>query len=382
MHTPPGTSLQPPPTPSPLYNTLPRPPTEISCAASHYTLFLSLHQHRPHICAGNKCQARLSETSMTAAATTNGLKEASLALSILLVLSVPVVLYRQSPQQSAPNGAATRAMTAWSLALWRFNRSKGAIATIEGTSGPDALDATDPLQRAWARARPVFDGVEGCHGAENSRDVCSTCNASFVRDFPLGPEAIRRSLVPGDPCPFVRAANKIRAGEQLNISVIGGSMTFGHGCVDGERRERSCAWSSRLAKKLGAILGRNAESSFSVHNLARPGWAYSQWAENVAAIAQVKGTDVVIVDLTVNSQAYKTDYIGNMRSLDMFLQSLHSLQTGPGGGFAVMFVETFRTCAFTASDCDIHCPNRDARGNISTVLGAGTSQLYTWCNVW
>lgn len=226
-----------------------------------------------------------------------------------------------------------------------------------------------------------FDSIAGCAGEGNDPELCNECSQRFTSSYPLTIDDVQRSLVPGNFCNFRHIADKVRSAEPLHIYVVGGSMTAGHGCVDGNRQDATCAWPSRLKSKLSAYF--NA-SEVHVHNVARPGWDYGTFVENPDAIEELVEADVVIVDLVVNSQAYGAeDLEKHMTDVDAFLSYL-TRPTLSGASrwnsHAILFVETFRTCAFSDLDCNYHCAPEQQGHTVCDL--AGQPRTYSWCNRW
>ena len=149
-------------------------------------------------------------------------------------------------------------------------------------------------------------------------------------------------------------------------------MTFGHNCYDSNLGiGPDCAWPARLA-----LLLKDAHSpKVTVSNIAQPSWGYKHWIES-GKLQELGGADLVIIDLAVNTQNY-LDAFAQMRHLDCLL---HGILAGPDAP-AVLFVETFRSCAFEDADCDFHCAPLE-QGSMAVDIGSGGVKNYTWCNRW
>ena len=116
-------------------------------------------------------------------------------------------------------------------------------------------------------------------------------------------------------------------------------------------------------------------------SIAKPAWGYDAFLRNPQEMEILKEADVVIVDLVANSQGYKAAQLEEyMTVVDAFLSHLHQLHLQSDNKFAILFVETFRTCAFSQSDCNDHCPSGQQGYMMSEI--AGPPRSYSWCNRW
>lgn len=139
------------------------------------------------------------------------------------------------------------------------------------------------------------------------------CNATFSKKHPLTAADYERSFTPGGACSMPRGLlDALETGSrEVTISVVGGSMTHGVKCLDGEHsscRDKmcenfKCAWPNKMQSRLQQLF---PAGRVSVRNKARSGWSYSTWLES-GAIDMLVETDVLIIDLQINSQ------VGRMR---------------------------------------------------------------------
>jgi hypothetical protein len=91
---------------------------------------------------------------------------------------------------------------------------------------------------------------------------------------------------------------RLRAGDTIRMAVVGGSMTYGSGCNDGDRDNYACAWPRRFQERLQQVF---PDANISVSNLAQPGWSYTPWLTS-GLVDSLVAFDVVLIDLLVNSQ--------------------------------------------------------------------------------
>jgi hypothetical protein len=92
--------------------------------------------------------------------------------------------------------------------------------------------------------------------------------------------------------------NKLHAGDELRITVVGGSVTFGTHCQDLTATGTECAWPQRMQDRLQQVF---SNANITVRNSARPGHSYRSWLES-GDLMQLLDTDILLVDLQVNSQ--------------------------------------------------------------------------------
>jgi hypothetical protein len=142
-------------------------------------------------------------------------------------------------------------------------------------------------------------GVRECHG-EGDNSICQWCNSTLTKHHPLKFQHFQRAYLPGRACSMPTAVlQKLRYGEPLQISVLGGSMTEGVACNDGFRKESACAWPSRLQERLMQVY---PAANITVSNKARRGSHYGAWLEAGDLETFLDGADILIIDLQVNSQ--------------------------------------------------------------------------------
>lgn len=92
---------------------------------------------------------------------------------------------------------------------------------------------------------------------------------------------------------------RLQSGLPVRIVAIGGSMTAGHACFDGDRNGRACAWPQRMQERLLQMFPDH--SNITVANMATPGQDYTA-ALSSGRIRNMIDADVLLVDLQVNSQ--------------------------------------------------------------------------------
>jgi hypothetical protein len=150
-----------------------------------------------------------------------------------------------------------------------------------------------PEQPRWA-----FKGVQKASMTDGEADLIPLCNATFVERHPLTDSDYERSYTPGGPCSMPPGLlQKIQSGAAVKIIVVGGSMTRGRACFDGNRTLETCAWSSRLQARLNEVF---QDSNITVVNKALPGFSYSNWTGS-GMFGGLVDADVLIVDEQVNS---------------------------------------------------------------------------------
>jgi hypothetical protein len=159
----------------------------------------------------------------------------------------------------------------------------------------------------------------------------------------------------------------------VDIAVIGGSMTYGHNCHDSVLGDlKDCAWPRRLEQLL-----RTLNPKIVVHNNARPGWGYENWLYDWSLRSH--HPDLYIIDLAVNAQSFAKSPLQLQQVLDVFLHTLlRRKQTMNNASYAILFLETFRTCSIHVDDCDKHCVFEE-QGQMHSNL---TNLSYSWCNGW
>jgi hypothetical protein len=111
----------------------------------------------------------------------------------------------------------------------------------------------------------------------------------------------------------------------LHISVLGGSWTYGRFCFDGVRNDTACAWPARLQDRLREVY---PAANISISNKARPGNHYRPWLAAGDLETVLDGTDIVIIDLQVNSQVRSGSGLvstGSSRASSMF--AFHRVHT-------------------------------------------------------
>lgn len=145
----------------------------------------------------------------------------------------------------------------------------------------------------------TFAGVQECV-SEGHGELCFWCNRTFTADYPLKhSQHFERSFLAGGPCSMPPAIlAKLHTGVPVRIVTVGGSMTAGHGCINGAKKGQTCAWPQRMQERLLQVLPR---ANITVTNMAVPGHDYTAALSSGRVHNAIKA-DVLIVDLQVNSQ--------------------------------------------------------------------------------
>lgn len=112
----------------------------------------------------------------------------------------------------------------------------------------------------------------------------------------------------------------LQSGQAVRITVVGGSVTVGHNCKDGNKTGTSCAWPQQLQQRLQQVF---PNASITLRNKARPAYSYRNWLESGAMLDLLVDTDILLVDLQVNSQ------VGMLMQVVMHQLECHRL---PGCG--------------------------------------------------
>lgn len=157
------------------------------------------------------------------------------------------------------------------------------------------------------------------HLLENSiEDILQT------NSFPMNDRTrLDSSLSFPNPCPFrEKILQKMSKNETINITVIGGSNTYGTGIKEDERYK--LRWSTLLSNYLNSGW---YSGNFNVINIAKSGWSIQIWNERMDEIAKTS-PDLLITDFTVND----TDEM-RYRSLqtlyNIFLKVIETLEYKP-----------------------------------------------------
>ena len=143
-----------------------------------------------------------------------------------------------------------------------------------------------------SRAR-FAQGEDSCHNIEGDEATCEWCSNSFAEQYPLSVEDFQHSFFEGNPCLWKELTRKLDAGEDIQIGVIGGSMTAGVGCYVPRGQ---CAWPVKLEQMFNS-------SKVTVHNYAIGGANYDHYLAN--GDLQHIECDLMLVDLAVNAQSYQ-----------------------------------------------------------------------------
>lgn len=214
----------------------------------------------------------------------------------------------------------TAALAAFWVMFWSSqplvrSTSSGPPAVVSAARGHDSygsdstLPALNPaagLDGDGAAAWPSdihytswqFKGVQMPRVAEGDIELVPICNASFVRQYPLTSTDFKRSYIPGSPCSMPPGLlQKMSSGQPVTITVVGGSMTQGRRCIDGQRWQRECSWTSRLQDRLRETF---PTGNITVQNKAIPGFSYNHWLQSGMLDGLVQA-DVMIIDEQVNS---------------------------------------------------------------------------------
>ena len=205
-------------------------------------------------------------------------------------------------------------------------------------------------------------GTRGGPGPEGDKRMCYVCRELLTEKYPLSAADFERSFTPGETC-YWRELAKKWGKEDISIAVLGGSMTFGHSCVDKVLGQwTDCAWASRLEK----LLINAGITNVKVDNRAMPMHNY----ENSVATGYYHNLDhdLILIDFSVNTYEYYFKPAGNlvqMHDLDVMLQVLrHHNPTKP-----IMKINTF--------DRDQGC-SYDQKGGMNYNI-SGEAGEYQWC---
>ena len=128
---------------------------------------------------------------------------------------------------------------------------------------------------------------------EGDEATCEWCSNSFAEQYPLRVEDFQHSFFEGNPCLWKELTRKLDAGEDIQIGVIGGSMTAGVGCYVPRGQ---CAWPVKLEQMFNS-------SKVTVHNYAIGGVNYDHYLAK--GDLQHIECDLMLVDLAVNAQSYR-----------------------------------------------------------------------------
>lgn len=194
--------------------------------------------------------------------------------------------------------------------------------------------------------------------------------------YPLSSTQFQHSFTPGARKTWSRVVEHLEKGNDVNIVVIGGSMTTGSGCGprSSDGTYLSCAWSTYVS----SWLTRQYPSwKITLTNIAIGGMSAGNWY----SWPKIKSSDIYIIDTTVNAQVYcnarqsddgLSQITADMANLLTRLLSSGSESTGVAP--AILMVQTFRTCSDEKSDCLGHCLKEE----LKSLLGKD----YFWCECW
>ena len=190
--------------------------------------------------------------------------------------------------------------------------------------------------------------------------------------YPLDALALSRSFEPPTSdttaCSFANLFLRLDAGENIRLSVIGGSATFGIDCAyqteNSTCNENCCAWPRSLATWLKIV---RPSWNIEVVNNALPGVGVETWAT-----ASLPAADFYILATSVNSQSLEPDVI--VKSGLQLVERLHyhinrRLSQSVNASFlvpAILWLSEFRTCSQNIGDCHFHCGDQtmqDGRGH-------------------
>lgn len=125
-----------------------------------------------------------------------------------------------------------------------------------------------------------------------------------LSNFPLTEDMYDRSLIRNSNVnpdfELHRAFEIARKTGVLKIFVIGGSVTYGHGCVDPPIKKEcnECAWPKRVQEWFDESV---EEFSVEIVNAALPGWSMMDYLHNIHKKIPIDlEVDLIIVDLAVN----------------------------------------------------------------------------------
>lgn len=193
--------------------------------------------------------------------------------------------------------------------------------------------------------------------------------------YPLSPSRLQQSFTQGSKESWDRVFEMLERGENIAITVLGGSMTTGLGCGprDSDGTFLSCAWSTYVSD----WLTRQYPSwKFTLKNIAIGGMSAGSWF----SWPQISESDVYIIDTTVNSQIYcnarQSENSLSQITIDManLLNRLSTRSKRTGVSPALLMVQTFRTCSNEKSDCEGHCKKEE--------LKSLPDVDYSWCECW
>jgi hypothetical protein len=115
--------------------------------------------------------------------------------------------------------------------------------------------------------------------------------------YALKPDMLRSGWVPGKLFRMGRILKKIQNQEVIEVAVLGGSFTLGHGCGETtEQGEMACSWPTRLGKRLQTIFG----NSINVQNLAESGTTSAELLNRLGTITPFHAIDLLIIDTLTN----------------------------------------------------------------------------------
>ena len=203
-------------------------------------------------------------------------------------------------------------------------------------------------------------------------------NNSISGSYPLTQSKLMRSFIPGSIESWNRVVKALNFGKEINIVVLGGSMTTGSECgprdVDGTHL--LCAWSTFVSSWISR---QYPLWKVKLNNIARGGMSAGSW--NTWPQIGPGSSDVYIIDTTVNAQVYcnarQSDDILSQITIDMANLITRLLSTrgeATDSSPAILMVQTFRTCSTEINDCKGHCKNSE--------LKSLERESYSWCECW
>lgn len=192
-----------------------------------------------------------------------------------------------------------------------------------------------------------------------------TSNVPFATGglYPMTSAMLRRSFTPANGswprCTWPRIVSALNRGEQVYVSVLGGSFTFGTDCVG----VSSCAWPRHIEPWIRRV---RPYWRITVHNNAQSGVSAENWASSF-----IEDADVYIVDTGVNDFGGRGDGLRSL--LSRLMTTKFSNATGVCRRPAVLYLQPYRTCGHLRDHCTSYCPEAE-------MSQSADNSSYFWCN--
>lgn len=215
------------------------------------------------------------------------------------------------------------------------------------------------MEHSSAPNVPLFPGVDAQHELESNLEY-STWRHRFGQ-YPISLKDMREAFYFNENYKALEALRNMSKSGSAPILVVGGSETAGHECKpsQGSVANKQCAWTRYF---LDWLKYAYPNVTWTLDNLAEGGTGIDVWYHRLSK-EYVSKYKLMIVDTTVNSQDKSPQEIKSI--LDSFLLKFNDIPK--------ISLSLFRTCNYTASDCNIHC---------SFFEQGRLQDGYSWCYKW